>query len=67
MQVLSKSRNRTDKERSIKYFNELIQSNNYVNESLFGLALTYYSINRYDTAREYAEEMLRQSPDNAQV
>jgi outer membrane protein assembly factor BamD (BamD/ComL family) len=44
-----------------------LESRVYITEALYCLATAYYSMEKYDKARGYAEELLMQNPDNKQV
>ena len=56
-----------DKHRSIDMMTNFLQSRIYVTECLYGLACVYYSMNEYNLARNYAEELVMQNPENPQV
>jgi len=61
--ALSKSTNK-NKLLAINHFNDLIEHNVYSRDSIYYLALTYYSLHDYDKTLSYCEELYRQEPDN---
>lgn len=64
---MSKCKQVSRKEKAIRLFSLLLNDPKYVLEAQYGIALAYYSMGEYSEARTSAEEMLRQSPDNAQA
>lgn len=65
--LLGKSGDMDRKMLSNQLFKELLKHEKCVLESLYGLSLVLYSMEKYDEARKYCEELVCQSPDNQQV
>ena len=66
MQALSRSTKNIDKLHAISLFSEILRDDNFLKLALRGLCLTYYSMRDFDKARQYAEDLLRSDPDNAE-
>ena len=64
--ALSKSTKPEDKSRSIKLFKELLAAQRYVDEALYYLSILYYSLEKFDDAKEFISDFLRQNPDSTQ-
>lgn len=66
--ALSKSKTKNDLYTAINHFKYLIdQRNQYFRDSMYHLALTYYTLNEYDKTLNYCEEIYRQEPDNEKI
>jgi tetratricopeptide (TPR) repeat protein len=67
--ILMRSRRETHRREAVHLLRSILQSRAYDNyiEASYCLALTLYSLNDFDAARQICEEVLRVDPDLAQA
>ena len=65
--LLSNSQNPTDRTEAITHFHSVLNNEAYRRDALYSLALCHYTLQEYDMALSYCEELYRDEPDNNQV